>query len=282
MTTSLSAITTFGIGYYIEWRGFTDLFWIGLGLQLLSILIIFLFFKSPTTPVITPLLSDETNSLLPSSICTVNVGIREGSSMTRFSYCFDILKIFRYNNRPRKKFVCLLLTLFAYVFCLFASSWVAPYIWYLLGTPFCWSSKDIGNYGAFASIIYAVFSILGMKLLTCVGASDALICAISHIFFSVFLLSIAFAQHSWQLYVGLLISPFSQYQTTLTLPMISKLLESNEREIGFTLIAEIKIVITSFGSSFFNWIYERTVISQKNFSMLLASGLSLVPLILNM
>jgi hypothetical protein len=64
--------------------------------------------------------------------------------------------------------------------------------------------------------------------------------------------------------------------------MISKLLELNEREIGFTLIAEIKIVITSFGSSFFNWIYERTVISQKNFSMLLASGLSLVPLVLNM
>ena len=44
--TGLSAIGTFAIGYYIAWRGFTDLYWIAFILQFISIFIVIFFFKS--------------------------------------------------------------------------------------------------------------------------------------------------------------------------------------------------------------------------------------------
>ena len=36
------------------------------------------------------------------------------------------------------------------------------------------------------------------------------------------------------------------------------------------------------GYCFYNWIYARTVINYKNFTFLLAAGLNIIPLILNM
>jgi len=155
-------------------------------------------------------------------------------------------------------------------------------LWYLLGAPFCWSSKDLGNFSAISLITTAIFSVLGMKLLTYCGANDALICVLGHICLLGYSLWIALAKYSWQLYLALLIHPFSGYQSALTISMISKWLEVHERSNAFTLVTEINTIILSFGSSFFNWIFARTVTYQKNAALLFASGLCIVPLILNM
>ncbi|CAF4569163.1 unnamed protein product, partial [Rotaria magnacalcarata] len=47
--TGVSAVGIFAIGYYIDWRGFTDLCWIGLGLEVLSILVVLCAFKKSSS-----------------------------------------------------------------------------------------------------------------------------------------------------------------------------------------------------------------------------------------
>jgi hypothetical protein len=159
---------------------------------------------------------------------------------------------------------------------------MAPLLWYLLGTPFCWSSKDLGNFSAISLISTAIFSVLGMKILCYYGANDALICALGHICFFGYSLWIALAKYSWQLFLALSINPFSGYQSVLTVSMISKWLEVHERTHVFTLLIEINTIILAFGSSFANWVYARTVTHQKNFTLLFASGLCVLPFILNL
>ncbi len=278
MTTAVSAIVTFGIGYYINWRGFTDLYWISLGLQILSIIIVIFFFKnaSDTISETTPLLS----STIPSD---TDVQIKESHGLkTRCNECLAIFKVFGFKNRSRRKSISLLLTLFAYIFYLLAYSTYAAFLWYLLDAPFCWSSENVGNYTALASISCAIFSLLGMKLFTRIGANDTIICMLSHLFFAASSLWIAFAKHSWQLYAGLLISPYADYQNSLTLPMMSRWLEPYERNHAFTLVAEVNTIVTTFGDSIFNWIYAATVAHFRNFTLLIAVGCSIVSFILNM
>jgi hypothetical protein len=153
---------------------------------------------------------------------------------------------------------------------------------YLLNTPFCWTSKQIGNYTATALISFGVLSVLGMKILTKLGACDIMICIISHVFFCITAFWIGFAQHDWQMYAGLLLTSFSGYQNLLTLSMISKWLEAHERTDAFTLATEINTIMKVLGYCFFNWVYARTVINYKNFTFLLAAGLSMIPLFSNM
>lgn len=275
VTTALSAIATFGIGYYIQWRGFTDLLWMSIGLELLSMLAVILFLQSPRPQTSI----DETSSLLATP--TPGVAIRKAPALG-CSQCFDICKILSFKDRPRKKSISLLLTLIAYVFHLLALSSLAPLLWYLLGAPFCWTSKDLGNFSAVSLISTAILSVLGMRVLTRCGANDALICAFGHVCFFGYALSIALAKYSWQLYLSLLLNPFSGYQSSLTVPMVSKWLEVHERSNVFTLLTEINTIILAFGSSLFNWVYARTVTHQKNFTLLFASGLTIVPFVLNL
>lgn len=266
LTTALSAIVTLGIGYYIQWRGFTDLFWIAIGIEILSIFVVIFVLKpySNSFPVI-----DERTSLLSSTSNNENHEV---------SNCCDICKIFS----SKKKTICIILILISYIFHLLAISSMAPLLWYLLGAPFCWTSKDLGNFSAISLISTAIFSVLGMKILSYYGANDAIICALGHICFFGYSLWIALAKHSWQLFLALLINPFSGYQSALTVSMISKWLEVNERNNAFTLVTEINTIILAFGGSGFNWVYARTVAYQKNFTLLFASGLCVVPFILNL
>ena len=275
ITTALSAIATFGIGYYIQWRGFTDLLWMSIAVEVLSMLAVIFFLQ--TTPAQTSV--DETSSLL--STPTADVEIRKSPAF-QCARCFDICTALSFKDRSRKKSVSLILTLIAYVFHLLALSSLAPLLWYLLGTPFCWTSKDLGNFAAISLISTAILSVLGMRLLTRCGANDALICAFGHLCFIGYALWMALAKYGWQLYLALLINPFSGFQSTLTVPMISKWLEVHERTHIFTLVTEINTIILAFGSSLFNWVYARTVTRQKNFTVLFASGVSIVPLILNL
>ncbi|CAF4485730.1 unnamed protein product [Rotaria sp. Silwood2] len=270
MQTALAAIATFIIGYYILWRGFIDLYWLSISLQIVSIIIVISLFKRVDTNL------DERTHLLSS----INGQFKETSS----NNCNNLLKIciaFKSNQRSKKKTISLYLTLFSNIFYALAVISLSPFLWFLLNKPFCWTSKDIGNYSALAAISSAILSLLGMQLLTYIGASDAIICAISHMFFCLISLWNAFARHGWQLYAGLLISGFSGYQGSLTLSMMSKWLEFYERNNAFTFVTEINTIISTFGSSFFNWLYARTVVNHRNLILLIAAGLSIIPFILN-
>ncbi|CAF1177892.1 unnamed protein product [Adineta steineri] len=275
LTTTVSAIVTFASGYYINWRGFTDLYWISLGLQIISIIIVILFFKNSSHIV------NERTSLLSSSSVTVTQ-IKESRPLkSKCNNCLSLFQIFSFKNQPRQKSISLLLILFAYIFYLLAYSTYAAFLWYLLDSPFCWSSENVGNYTALASISCAIFSLLGMKFFTRLGASDTIICTLSHLFFTASSLWIAFAKRSWQLYAGLLISPYADYQNALTLPMMSKWLEPHERNHAFALVAEVNTIVTTFGDSVFNWIYAQTVANFRNFTLLMAAGFSIISFILN-
>jgi hypothetical protein len=279
ITTTVTAVATFGIGYYINWRGFTDLYWASLGLQTLSITIIIFFFKtsSQTTNENTSLLSSPTETQ-----SNIDVQIKQTRSLkTKCTDCLVIFTVFGFKNRSRRKSISLLLTLFAYTFYLLACSTYATFLWYLLDDPFCWSSENVGTYTALSSISSAVFSLLGIKLFTHLGISDVTICTLSHLFFASSSLWIAFAKHSWQLYAGFLVTPYSDYQYSLTLPMMSKWLETHERNHAFAFVAGINTIITTFGDSIFNWVYAQTVANVRNFTLLLAVGFSIVSFILN-
>ena len=65
------------------------------------------------------------------------------------------------------------------------TAFIVPFLLYLLNAPFCWTSKQIGNYSASALISFGILSVFGMKILTKLGASDTIICIISHIFFCI-------------------------------------------------------------------------------------------------
>lgn len=270
--TGISAIATFAIGYYIDWRGFTDLYWIGVGTQILSMLIVIFGIPSAQST------SDERTPLLTSAN---DEEFKELSSNT-CSHFFQVCTVFRPNRRTSKKSTSLFLTLFANIFYTFASSTFAPFLWFLLNAPFCWSSKNIGNYSALAAISYAVLSVLGMQALTTAGASDAIICFISHLFFFSSTLWLAFSRHDWELYAGLVVSAFSGYQGSLTMSMMTKCLEPHERANAFTFVTEINTIITAVGTTFFNWVYARTVVNYRNFTLLLGAGFCIIPAILNL
>jgi hypothetical protein len=274
--TGLSSIVTLAIGYYIDWRGYADLYWIGLGLQLLSVLIVLIFFRSvdSTIPERTPLLT-------PSNSGSLDEEFKEFSS-TCCGHFFHACTVFRSNRRETKKSSSLLLTLFANIFYILACSTFAPFLWFLLNAPFCWTSRDIGNYSALAAISYAILSVIGMQALTSVGATDAMICLLSHLCFGASCVWLAFARHSWELYAGLFLSAFSSYQGSLTMSMMSKWLEPHERSGAFTLVTEINTIFTGLGNAFFSWVYARTVVNYRSITLLLGAGFSVVPLILNL
>ena len=271
MQTAIAAIATMSIGYYIVWRGFTDLFWFALFLEIVSMIIAIIFFKSTDVNL------NERTPLLSST----NEEFNELSS-TKCCHFFKVCTVLQSNRRSKKKSISLFLTLFSNIFFTSASIAYAPFLWFLLNVPFCWTAKEIGNYSALGSISSAILSLIGMQILTCLGASDAIICAISHLFFCASSFWIAFSRYSWQLYAGLFISAFSSYQTSLTPSMMSKWLESYERNDVFTLVAEINTIISTFGTAFFNWIYARTVVNYRTLTIFIAAGLAVVPFLLNM
>lgn len=272
MQTGLAAIATFAIGYYIVWRGFKDLYWMALFTQILSMMIVLVYFKPDGSAD-----ADERRSL----ISTTSDEFTEilPSNYNRF---WKVCTVFQWNRRPKKNNISLYLTILAYTFFMLATACFAPFLWLLLSAPFCWSSSDVGNFSAMGAISSAILSLFGMQILTYLGASDAIICTISHLFFAGACLWTAFARHTWQLYVGLLFNALSGYQGSLTASMMSKWLKVDERNHAFTFITLVNTMITTFGNSFFNWLYSRTVSTHRNLTLLLAAGLTAVPFILNM
>lgn len=266
----VSAIGTFAIGYFIAWQGFNDLYWTALILQIISILIVMFFFKS------------DRYAYKAVSTWTEIDSVSDQIEKKASPECLGVCTVFGFGKRSRKKSLSLLLTLFAYASFSFIYTAFIVLLLYLLNSPFCWSSKQIGNFSASALISFAVFSVFGMKILTKLGACDIVICIISHSFFFVASVWVAFAHSNWQMYAALVFCSFAGYQNLLTLSMISKWLKPHERTNAFTLVTEINTIMKVLGYCFFNWVYARTVIDFKNFTFQLAAGLTTIPLFLNM
>ena len=269
MTTALSAGITLVIGYYIQWRGFADLFWIALLAEVLSLVVVVFMYDRRMSHRPS---ADEERPLLSTSDGEANAAVSWYRTVRSVFSCRDA--------RSRERCLNVSLILLAYIFFYVSASCLSPLLWYLLSAPFCWTSKVLGNFSAISSICSAILSVIGMKVLTYCGASDALICCVGLVCFSAYCLVVALAESSWQLYLTLFISPFSNYQSTLTFSMVSKWVDVHERSQVFTLITLINTIILDFGSSISNWIYARTVAHQKNFVFLLAAALSIIPFIL--
>ncbi|CAF4400459.1 unnamed protein product, partial [Adineta steineri] len=155
LATSLSAISLFIIGYYIHWRGFTDLFWMAIGFEVLSILVVIFYSKPSRLPTTTTTI-DETTSLLSSNNNNDNVDITIPTRSICNS-CFDMCTIFKFTHNSRKKTINLILIIICYIFHLLATTSLSPLIWYLLGAPFCWTSEDLGNFSAISLISTTIF-----------------------------------------------------------------------------------------------------------------------------
>lgn len=267
----VSAIGTFVIGYYIAWQGFINLFWFALLLQLISIFIVVFYFRTDTHQY--KLLGTPSRFHSSTVQMTASVSCRA---------CLEVCQVFSFRHRSRKKSLSLLFTLLAYASFSFVCTVFIILLLYLLNAPFCWSSKHIGNFSATALIAFGTLSVLGMKVLSKLRAGDVTICIISHVFLCLTSLWLASAENDWQMYMGLLLSAFAGYQNFLTLSMISKWLLPHERTSAFTLVTEINTIMKVLGYCFFNWVYAHTVMTNKNFTFLLAAGLSLIPLALNM
>ncbi|CAF1531909.1 unnamed protein product [Adineta steineri] len=270
LCTAVGALASFLIGFWIEYRGYLELYWTALFVQLLTIVIVYRYMKSHTfVPVISQNSSNHNKNTNINSKCNQLIEI-----CTVFSP--------RHTYRSRKRSLSLIITLIAFTFhCLASLAFGVPFLWFQLNYPFCWSAKDIGYYNTISSIVWCIGGIIGMKVLTSIRYSDATICCISHIFFILSALWTSQAYYTWQLYAGLLISPFTTYQGSLTYSIISKWLEPNEINNAFTFVTEINTILNVFGNSFFNYLYSITVSYSRNFTLLLAAGLGIIPFILN-
>jgi len=143
-------------------------------------------------------------------------------------------------------------------------------------------AKEIGYYNTTASIVWCIGSLIGMKFFNYIRLNDVTICCISHLFFIISALWTAQAISNWQLYVGLLISPFTGYQSTLTYSIISKWIEPNEITHAYTFVTGINTILNVFGNSFFNYLYSITVSYSRTLIFSLAAGLGCIPFGLNL
>ncbi|CAF1119080.1 unnamed protein product [Adineta steineri] len=275
ITTGVGAGASSGIGYYIAWRGFIDLFWAALISQLLSIIITIRYIKPSHFKSETRERSESTTSLLTKS--------HDGpkTSPLTWAHVFQIVTVFAFKRRSKKKSICIYLTMISYAFNVFIGSSSAAFLWYLLNVPFCWSSFEIGNYIAVFAITSAVFTLVSMRMLTHIGVSDPFICAIGYICLFTSTIWIALAEHKWEMYVALIIGSFSTYQNSLTWTMLSKWLEPHERSKAFTFFTDLSALMTTLGSSFFNWLYARTVVYYRGTTLIFAASLAIIPFILN-
>lgn len=290
MCTAVNGIVSLLIGFWIDYRGFVDIYWTALFIQLLTIIIVYYYMKSQT---FSPIVSKNSHN----SMYNTNVN-------SKYEQLIQICTVFspRHTHRSRKRTMSLIITLLAFIFhCLASLAFGVPFLWFQLNYPFCWSgkflgkknknlkisikfiylAKEIGYYNTVASIIWCIGNVIGMKFFNYTRYSDAVICCISHLLFITSALWTSQAHHNWQLYAGLLVAPFTSYQGILTYSIISKWLEPYEINNAYTFVTEINTILNVFGNSFFNYLYSITVSYSRNFTIILAAGLGIIPFLLN-
>ena len=132
LCTSVGAIASLLVGFWIEYRGFLDLYWTALFVQLLTIIIVYHYMKSRSfVPMVSKTSQEQSR----------NTDIRVHSEWDQL---VKICTVFspQHTYRSRKKTICLIITLVAFIFhCLASLAMGVPYLWFQLNYPFCWSGK---------------------------------------------------------------------------------------------------------------------------------------------
>ncbi|CAF1346690.1 unnamed protein product [Didymodactylos carnosus] len=248
----VAAVVNLLSGFWIVNHGFKLLFWLALAAQLITIVLSLVLIKESSPSLTTT--DEETKRL-----------INDPPHITK-----------------RKNTISIYLTLISYLFFLLAVlSLTVPYLYFLQNAPFCWMSKEIGIYSTVSAITTSIFSIIGMKILTWLNSTDIMTCIVSNVCFLLSAFWTAFAKHSWQLYAGLALTPFTSYQASLASYMLLEWLEPHRTTQGLIIVTEITTIIAVFGNSFFIFVYGHTVAYIRNFTVLLAASLCVIPLVLN-
>ncbi len=128
--TAVNAIASLLIGFWIEYRGFIDLYWTALFVQLLTILLIYNYMRPES---LSPVLTNNSHSCMN----TTNIN-------SKYKQLIEICTVFspRYTHRSRKRSISLILTLIAFIFHILASlAFSVPFLWFQLNYPFCWTGK---------------------------------------------------------------------------------------------------------------------------------------------
>lgn len=131
MCTAVGAIASLLIGFWIEYRGFLDLYWTALLIQILTIVIVYHYMKPQSLIPVYPTNSRDNTHMI--------------NKNTKFHQLMQVFMVFspRHTYRSRKRSLCLIITLLAFTFhCLASLAFGVPFLWFQLNYPFCWT----GNY----------------------------------------------------------------------------------------------------------------------------------------
>jgi hypothetical protein len=118
------------VGFWIEYRGFLDLYWTALFVQLLTIIIIHHYMKPQ---LLIPVISKTSHD----HIHNVNMN-------SKWNQLVQICTVFlpQHRHRSRKRSLSLIITLIAFIFhCLASLAFSVPFLWFQLNYPFCMSGK---------------------------------------------------------------------------------------------------------------------------------------------
>jgi predicted MFS family arabinose efflux permease len=131
MCTAAGAMGSLLVGFWIEYRGFPDLYWTALLVQLLTIVLVYHYMKPQSLiPVLPTIAYENSNSKVLNNI---------------YAQLVQICTVFspRHTRRSRKRSISLFLTLIAFTFhCLASLAFGVPFLWFQLNHPFCWSGND--------------------------------------------------------------------------------------------------------------------------------------------
>ena len=125
--TAVNAIVSLLIGFWIEYRGYVDLYWTALFVQLLTIILIYHYMRPES---LSPVLTNNTHN----------------SMNSKYEQLIQICTVFspRYTHRSRKRSICLIITLIAFIFHILASlAFGVPFLWFQLNFPFCLTGKSL-------------------------------------------------------------------------------------------------------------------------------------------
>ena len=131
MSTAVNALASLLVGFWIEYRGFTHLYWTAFFVQLLTIMVTYHYMRPQS---FIPALEK-----ISSNYCNVNT--------TMNNICNELISMCtvfsaRRTNRSRKRTISLLITTIAFIFhCLATLSLGVPFLWFQLNYPFCWSGE---------------------------------------------------------------------------------------------------------------------------------------------
>jgi hypothetical protein len=124
--TAVGALASLLIGFWIEYRGFLDLYWSALLLQLLTIVIVHRYMKAQSF----------------ASTGSRNSPPNQKNADSKCNKLIEVCTVFspRHTYRSRKRSLSLIITLTAFMFhCLASLSFGVPFLWFQLNYPFCWS-----------------------------------------------------------------------------------------------------------------------------------------------